>query len=142
MKQIKAIVVGFGDRGSIYASYSLEHPDELQIIAVVDPKKNRLDLAKETYHLKDEQLYTDLDDCLNKNLSCDLYINGTMDQIHYVVLKKLLKMKKPILTEKPIVNNAEELLELEQLANDNNVPVLVGHVLRYTPFYKTIKQLI
>ena len=142
MKQIKAIVVGFGDRGSIYASYSLEHPDELQIIAVVDPIKNRLDLAKETYHLEDEQLYTDLDDCLNKNLPCDLYINGTMDQIHYVVLKKLLKMKKPILTEKPIVNNAEELLELEQLANDNNVPVLVGHVLRYTPFYKTIKQLI
>ena len=142
MKQIKAIVVGFGDRGSIYASYALEHPDELQIIGVVDTNKERLLLAKQLYRLNDEQLFDDLDKCLAKNLPCDLYINATMDQIHYEVLKKLLNTKKAILTEKPIVNNKKELLELEKLANENKVQVFVGHVLRYTPFYKTIKQLI
>ena len=142
MKQIKAIVVGYGDRGSIYASYALEHPEELQIIGVVDTNKKRLDLAKQLHHLNDDQLFNDLDKCLEKDLDCDLYINGTMDQIHYEVLKKLLKMKKVVLTEKPIVNNKEQLLELEGLAKDNNVSVFVGHVLRYTPFYKTIKQLL
>lgn len=142
MTQIKAIVVGFGDRGSIYASYALEHPEELKIIAVVDPSKERLKLAQELHHLSNEQLFEDLDKCLAKDLPCDLYINGTMDQIHYEVLKKLIKMKKAILTEKPIVNNEKELLELEKLANDNKVPIYVGHVLRYTPFYKTIKQLL
>ena len=142
MKQIKAIVVGYGDRGSIYASYALECPEELEIIAVVDPDKTRLQLAKELHHLSDEQLFADLDACLVKDLPCDLYINGTMDQIHYEVLKKLIKTKKAILTEKPIVNNAKQLLELEELAKENKTPVFVGHVLRYTPFYKTIKQLI
>ena len=142
MKQIRAVVVGFGDRGSIYASYALEHPDELIVVGVVDTNKERLELAKKLHHLNDDQLFINLDECLAKDLSCDIYINGTMDQIHYEVLKKLLKKKKAILTEKPIVNNKEELLELKKLANDNNIPVFVGHVLRYTPFYKTIKQLI
>ena len=142
MKQIKVIVVGYGDRGSIYASYALEHPEELQIVGVVDPYEKRLQLAKELHHLNDEQLFTDLDKCLAKRIPCDLYINGTMDQVHYEILKKLLKTKKAILTEKPIVNNEKQLLELERIASENKIPVFVGHVLRYTPFYKTIKQLI
>ena len=142
MKQIKAIIVGYGDRGSIYASYSLERPEELKIVAVVDINPSRLALAKEIYGLDDKHLFANLDECLKANLDCDLYVNGTMDQQHYEVLKKLIKTKKAVLTEKPIVNNKKELLELEQLAKENKTPVFVGHVLRYTPFYKTIKQLI
>lgn len=142
MKQIKAVVVGFGDRGSVYSSYSLEHPEELQIIGVVDPNPSRLMMAKEIYHLNDNQLFTDLDECLKANLPCDIYINGTMDQLHYEVLTKLIKTKKAVLTEKPIVAKKEELLELERLAKENNNQIFVGHVLRYTPFYKRIKQLI
>ena len=116
MKQIKAVVVGFGDRGSVYSSYSLEHPEELQIIGVVDPNPSRLMMAKEIYHLNDNQLFTDLDECLKANLPCDIYINGTMDQLHYEVLTKLIKTKKAVLTEKPIVAKKEELLELGCLA--------------------------
>ena len=142
MKQIRAIVVGFGDRGSIYSSYSLECPDELKVVGVVDINKERLTLAKEIFHLKDEQLFTDLDKCLEQGLDCDLYINGTMDQQHYEVLKKIIKTKKAVLTEKPIVAKKEELFELEELAKENNTLVFVGHVLRYTPFYKKIKQLL
>ena len=142
MKQIKAVVVGFGDRGSIYASYALLHPEELKIVGVVDISQKRLALAKQQHNLSDAQLFTDLDKCLKESLECDLYINGTMDQLHYEVLKKLIKTKKAVLTEKPIVGKKEELLELEELAKENNTPVYVGHVLRYTPFYKTIKQLI
>ena len=142
MTQIKAIVVGYGDRGSIYASYALECPEELQIVGVVDPSEERLQLARERHHLSNEQLFTSLDKCFKANIPCDLYINGTMDQIHYEVLKKLISTKKAVLTEKPIVNNKKQLLELEKLANENKTQVFVGHVLRYTPFYKTIKQLI
>lgn len=142
MKQIKTIIVGYGDRGSVYASYALEKPEELKIVAVVDINPSRLALAKEIYGLDDKRLFTDLDECLNADIDCDLYVNGTMDQQHYEVLKKLIKTKKAVLTEKPIVNNEKELLELEQLAKENKTQVFVGHVLRYTPFYKTIKQLI
>ena len=46
------------------------------------------------------------------------------------------------LLEKPIVNNEAELLELRDMAKEKGVPLLICHVLRYTPFYRKVKKLI
>ena len=39
IKKLKAVVVGYGNRGQVYADYSLDCPDELGIAAVVDPNE-------------------------------------------------------------------------------------------------------
>lgn len=142
MKKIKAVIIGYGDRGSIYARYSIFEPDKLKIVAVVDTNDFRLQLAKKDHSLDDNALFTNIDDMLSSNIDADLYINATMDQLHYQILKKIVKTGKAVLTEKPIVNKKEQLLELEQLANEYHTQVFVGHVLRYTSFYKKIKELI
>ena len=142
MKQIKAVVIGLGDRGGIYANYSLVKPEELKIVGVVDTNPFKLELGKTRFNLEDKYLFSNVEDCLNSDLDVDLYINATMDEIHYEILTKVLKTGKAVLTEKPIVNNKEQLLELQDLATKYNTQVFVGHVLRYTPFYKTIKELI
>lgn len=142
MKQIKAAVIGYGDRGSIYSSYSLLEPDKLKIVAVVDVNEFRLAKAQKTYSLSNDALFKNVDELLSSDIDVDLYINATMDQLHYEVLKKLLSTGKAVLTEKPIVNNEPQLLELEDLAYKNHTQVFVGHVLRYTPFYKRIKELV
>ena len=142
MKQIKAVVIGYGDRGSIYSSYSLIEPTLFKIVGVVDKNPYRLEMAKKNLSLNDNELFTDLDDFLATHIDVDLYINATMDEIHYEILKKIITTGKSILTEKPIVNNKVQLLELEQLANRYHTQVFVGHVLRYTAFYKRIKKLI
>ena len=142
MKQIKAVVIGYGDRGSIYSRYSLLEPTQLKIVGVVDKNPYRLELAKKDLSLDDKELFTDLDDFLAAHIDVDLYINATMDQIHYEILKKVITSGKAVLTEKPIVNNKGQLLELERLANQYHTQVFVGHVLRYTPFYKRVKELI
>jgi len=139
---IKACVIGYGDRGSIYANYAIVEPERMKIVAIVDPNPFRLELAKEKFALKDEQLFTSIEDLLKANLDIDLYINGTMDQIHYQTLMPILKLGKSVLTEKPIVNNKKQLLNIKKTANKYHTQVFVGHVLRYTPFYKKIKQLI
>ncbi len=139
---IKACVVGYGDRGSIYANYAAIDPERMSIVAVCDVNPFRLKLAKEKFNLKDEQLFTSLDDLIKSTIDIDLYINGTMDQQHFETLMPLLKTGKAVLTEKPIVNNEKQLLEIEKTANKYHTQVFVGHVLRYTPFYKQIKQLI
>ncbi len=38
---VTAVVVGVGHRGLLYASYALQHPDELKIVGVVDPNEQR-----------------------------------------------------------------------------------------------------
>ena len=43
MKPVTAVVLGAGNRGSVYANYAKEHPDELQIVAIAEPRRDRLD---------------------------------------------------------------------------------------------------
>jgi hypothetical protein len=44
--------------------------------------------------------------------------------------------------EKPITANPEELLAIEKKAKEKGCKVVICHVLRYTPFYSKIKQII
>ena len=81
--QVKAVVVGYGDRGSIYADYAARFPDELKIEAVVDPDVFRLGLAKEKFNLSNDQCLTDFNDLLAKGKIADFAIVATMDQLHY-----------------------------------------------------------
>lgn len=140
--QIKAVVVGYGDRGSIYADYAAKFPEELKIEAVVDPDLYRLGLAKEKFNLSDAQCFTDFDALIQKGKIADCAIVATLDQLHYKQAKALLLQNYHLLLEKPIVNNSKELQELRQLATDKQRIIMVGHVLRYTPFYGAIKQAI
>ena len=41
MRPVTAVVLGAGSRGSVYAGYAIAHPEELQIIAVAEPKPDR-----------------------------------------------------------------------------------------------------
>ena len=142
MKQLKAVLVGAGNRGCVYADYSLERPDELQIIAVVEIHELRRTEAAMRYGIPATQAYSSLDDFLATKTECDFVINATMDEMHYETAKKLILAGYNMLLEKPVVPNREELLELQTLAHEKGVKINVCHVLRYTPYYKRIKELI
>jgi len=142
MKKIKAAVVGYGNRGQVYADYSLDEPEQLEIVAVIDPNDFKLKEAQNRYSLKDDQLFRTFKEFKEKNIQCDFVINATMDQIHYETAMEILEAKYNMLMEKPIVPNKKELLKIRDMAAKNGCLVFVCHVLRYTPFYKTIKQFI
>lgn len=141
-KKIKAAVVGYGNRGQVYADYSLDMPDELEVVAIVDPNAYKLKEAKKRYNLPAKALFTSLDDFISADIKCDIVINATMDQIHYKTAMQILEAGYDMLIEKPIVNNARELLDIKRVAEDKGLNVFVCHVLRYTPFYRTIKTLL
>lgn len=135
-------ILGYGDRSEKYSAYALSHPDELEVIAVIDIAKHKLEKAKQVFGLKDDRLFGSLDEFLSKGIKCDFVINGTMDSLHYETSVKLLKNGYNLLLEKPITANPEELKEIQSLANEKGLKVTVCHVLRYTPFYSKIKELV
>ena len=57
LKQIKAVIVGYGNRGQVYADYSLDRPEELSVVAVVDPNEFKLEEAKKRYSLSSDRLF-------------------------------------------------------------------------------------
>lgn len=142
VRKMTACLVGAGNRGCVYADYSLEHPEELSIVAVVEPNELRRGEAGDRYSIPQNMRFEKLDDFLALQVDCDFVINATMDAWHYQTAKKIMQAKYDMLLEKPIVNNEEELLDLQRTAKENGVKVNVCHVLRYTPFYKTLKTII
>ena len=142
MKKMKAVFLGYGDRSGRYSQYALDYPEELEIIAVIDIADHKLKLAKETFQLQEDCLFSSLDEFLSKDIKCDFVINGTMDQLHYETSIKCLNKGYNLLLEKPITANVNELLEIQRLANEKNLKVIVCHVLRYTMFYSKIKEVI
>lgn len=142
MKKISAALVGCGDRGNVYASYADVNPDELEIVAVTDVDPIALKVTGDKYNVPQNNRFNNIDDFINTGIVCDTVINATMDQMHYETTEKLISAGYNILLEKPIVNNKEELLKLQSSAQKKGVSIVICHVLRYTPFYRKIKQLI
>lgn len=142
IKKMWAVIVGYGNRGQVYADYSLDCPDELGIAAIVDPNPFKLEEAKKRYNLSDDQLFTSYEAFEAQNVACDFVVNATMDQLHYETAMKILAGKHDMLMEKPIVPNAKELMDIKRLADENGCNVFICHVLRYTPYYRTIKKLL
>lgn len=142
MKKIKGAILGYGDRSYWYSQYAIDRPEELEIVAVIDINTFKLKNAKERFNLSDDMLFTDLDEFLKKDVECDVIINGTMDNLHYETTIKILQKGYNVLLEKPITSNPDELLEIERLANEKNCKVVVCHVLRYTPFFRKVKEML
>ena len=103
MKQLTAALVGAGNRGQIYADYSLSVPQELKMVAVVEPNPLRRAEAKGKYALSDDRTFEDLDEFLSQKIACDFVINATMDEIHYETAKKLISAGYNLILEKPII---------------------------------------
>lgn len=142
MKKITCVILGYGDRSSRYAEYAVLKPEELEIVGVIDINELKRRQGKEKFQLSDNQIFDSLDAFLKADVKCDVVINGTMDQMHYETTMPLLEKGYDILLEKPVTGNPQELLEIEKKAKEKGCKVVVCHVLRYTPFYSTIKKII
>ena len=142
MKTVKALVVGFGDRGRAYTKYALTHPERLQVVGVVEPNDFRRASAKEMFGLQEDNCFTCVEDAVRRGKFCDAVIDTTMDELHIPTAIPFLQLGYDMLLEKPITNNREDLLRLKKVADEHGCKLMICHVLRYTPFYKRIKEVL
>jgi predicted dehydrogenase len=61
---------------------------------------------------------------------------------HYELVKRSLLAKKPTFVEKPFVTDIGQGKELNAIAHQNNLPLMVGHIFEYTPAVLRIKELL
>lgn len=142
-QQITVAVCGYGSRGGdAYGAYQLDHPQDWQVVAMADPRKIRRDLAMEQLGLPAERCYTSGEELLAQPKLADVMVIATMDRDHYKYAIPALKKGYHLLLEKPISPDLRECLEIRETAKACGRIVMVCHVLRYAPFYETIKALI
>jgi len=141
-RPVRVAVVGAGHRSVAYASHALRHPDEMQIVAIAEPRDDRRAEAAKTHSVSEDMLFSSYEQLLDGEPIADAVINGTMDQMHYTTTKPLIQSGYNVLLEKPIAQKQSEVVELIDLAKQHNRVVMICHVLRYAPFYQQVKQLV
>lgn len=141
-KPVTAIIVGAGHRAFVYSKLAKTDPDKLKIVGVADPNPVRRQKAMEEFGFGEDMCFESADELAKKGKLADAIINGTMDEQHLVTSVPLLNAGYDMLLEKPFAVNEKEMRELVACAKKNNSKVMICHVLRYTPFYYGIKEIV
>lgn len=142
MNPITVVILGAGNRGSRYAEIMAHFPENYKVVAVADPAKAHRDYVQKLHNIPDEQLYEDWREILNQPKMADVCVIATVDNMHYEPALKAIDLGYDLLLEKPVAQTAKECADIANAAKEKGVNVLVCHVLRYTPFYGKLKELI
>lgn len=135
-------IAGFGDRGSTYASMEKQFPDKMKVVAVADLDPAKVEKARNLYHIPEENCFSSAEEMLEQDRLADVMVVSTMDRQHVGHAIPALGKGYHILLEKPISPELSKCRELLEVASQCPGKIIVCHVLRYTVFYNTLKDLI
>ena len=76
------------------------------------------------------------------NKDVEAVVIATQTPLHYQLAKKALEAGKHVFVEKPLAQRTQEAEELVQLADQNNLRLMVGHLLMYHPAFRYVEELI
>lgn len=141
-KKLKVVLIGAGNRGETYTNIMAGQKDRFEVIAVAEPIDSRRNAIKEKHQIPEEMCFRHWDDLFALGKIADLALITTMDRQHFDPAMKAISLKYDVLLEKPAAPTPEECLKIAVHAEEMQVRVVVCHVLRYTPLFGTIKNLI
>lgn len=141
-KPVTVILIGAGHRGSIYADYATRHPEEMKIVAVADTNNKRRNQIRKVHDLPEQHCYSDWVEVLSLPRFADAVIIATPDQLHTGPCLKALELGYDILLEKPIAPTEAECRLIYEKARESNRIVGVCHVLRYSPYFRELKEVL
>lgn len=143
MKLFDVAIAGLGGRGyHTYAKYQHLRKERMRIVAIADIDEEKLALCGDEFSLPAERRYKSAEEMLRAPKSADVMIIATQDRQHKAHALAALEKGYDILLEKPVATNPADCAEIERAAVQAKRSVVVCHVLRYTDFFRTIKQAI
>ena len=142
MKTVTAILLGAGQRGvDACAAYAKKYPNELKIVGVAEPRQERRKAFARAHGICEENSVSSWEELLNRPKMADCVFICTQDKMHYEPLKQASRLGYHV-CEKPVSPDKDELLAIRSLAEQYDGVISVAHVLRYSPFFTKIKELL
>jgi len=133
---LRLAVVGAGGWGFNHARTFDQLADcSLQIVVDKDDKA----LARVTKSLRGLKTEKDYRPVVRRK-DLEAVVVATSAESHYEIAKAALMAGKHVLVEKPLVLRVEEAEELIQLAEANDLVLMVGHLLLYHPAVRKLKE--
>jgi predicted dehydrogenase len=143
MAGVDAVVVGAGNRGCfVFGGYALANPDRLRIAALAEPDDEKREGMAREHAIPQERRFRDWNDLLGKDRLATLAIVATGDTLHVEPTLAALARGYHVLLEKPIAPTPGECVRVVDAAEKAQRILQIGHVLRYTPFYRRVHEII
>ncbi|MFD0712564.1 Gfo/Idh/MocA family protein [Paenibacillus sp. GCM10027626] len=139
---ITITLVGAGLRGMIYSGYAHKRQQEMRLVAVAEPDEFKRNRARDTFGIAEDKCYESWDELFAQPRQSDVVFICTRDRDHFEPVMKALEAGYHVLLEKPMSPSWQECIEMERLAAEKGLLLTICHVLRYSPFFQTIKQLL
>lgn len=134
------VLIGAGSRGLIYGTWAIRNG--ISIAAIAEKRPDRLRDAAEKLGVPEEMCFSDATGLLARGKLADAAIIATMDRDHFGHTMAALDCGYDILLEKPISPAPRECVAIEEKANRLGLRITVCHVLRYTNFFGTLKEIV
>lgn len=142
MNKVKVALIGAGLRGINYMEYALLHPHELEVVAVAEPNQQRREQFKARHGLEDSACFENWNDFFAGPKLADAVLICTQDKQHFEPTMRALEAGYHVLLEKPMSPDPEECIRMGEMASQAGLVFSICHVLRYTPFFTTLKELL
>lgn len=130
---LKIGILGAGHLGKIHLRLA-NQSDKYELVGFYDPNSENAKKVESEFGYKSFETISELIDAV------DVVDIVTPTLSHYECAKEAIKAGKHIFLEKPIANSVQEAEEIIQLAREYNVKGQVGHVERFNPAFKAVKD--
>ena len=126
-------LIGLGRIGRKYFK-ELEKNKNYNLIKVLRKKNYIRKNSSVSFYINKSKFFSKS----NKNIHA--YVIASPISTHYEYVKKILTKKRPLIIEKPIVKDVNELNKIKKLSKNINYPVLVNHSDLYNPAFKVLEK--
>ena len=141
MAPVSLIVVGAGQRGTGYARWVRRHPERSTVVAVAEPSPaRRVRLAAE-HGIAPQNAVTDWTELAGRGRLADAVLICTQDRMHAEPAEVFAALGYHILLEKPMAPDEAGCRRIVAAVEKAGVMLAVGHVMRYTPYTRAVKQI-
>lgn len=138
---IRVAIIGCGNRGAdVYAHHLTEQG--ATITHLIDPKPERLREVAERLGIAANHCFTDARKFFTLGQVADAVVIATPDDQHVLPCLDALQLGYDVLLEKPICLSESDLDLLLSAEEASTGRVSVCHVLRATPFFREVAQVI
>jgi predicted dehydrogenase len=145
---VQAIMLGAGNRGfDVYGRWALEHPDQLEFIAVADRNEDKLERFGAAHGIPAERRFTDwraaLDGVRPVSPSSHLATFVCLpDTLHEEAAIACFDADLHLMLEKPVAATLSGTQRVARAARTSSRVLMLGYVLRHTAFFQTLREVV
>lgn len=141
-RPVTLLIVGAGDRGSVYARCAAAMPSRARVVGVAEPRDFHRNRIADAHGLAPEHVFRDWSEAAAAPRFADAVVIATPDRLHAAPAVAFARSGHHLLLEKPMATREADCARIVRAVRRAGVHLAVGHVLRYTPYTRTLRAVL